>query len=386
MKRILIFSTAYLPLIGGAEIAVKEITDRLGDDFYFDLICARIKKDLPEEEQIGRIKVYRVGPGWGRLDKFLLPWRGSALARKLQQQKGYQAIWAIMASFGGLTALFFKNKFSGVPYVLTLQEGDTPGHIRSRAVWLGPYFKKIFTKADALTAISKFLQEFALVQGVKKQIEIIPNGVDLKLFFSDCPEAELENLKKQLGKAAGDKFIIHTGRLTAKNALDDIIKALKYLPDNVKFLSLGNGEELEKLKSLAEETGVGQRVIFLNQLEHGQMVKYLKISDIFVRPSLSEGLGNSFLEAMAAGLPVIATPVGGIVDFLRDPLMHPGQPATGLFCEVKNPQSIAEKVKIYLTDENLAAWIKNNAREMITNNYDWNLVADKMKNIFIRII
>lgn len=69
-KRVLIFSTAYLPLIGGAELAVKELTDRL-TDFEFELITAKIDPKLKSEEQIGRVKVYRLG--WGtRLDKLIL--------------------------------------------------------------------------------------------------------------------------------------------------------------------------------------------------------------------------------------------------------------------------------------------------------------------------
>jgi len=62
MKRVLIFSTAYLPLIGGAEVAIREITDR-ATDFEFDLVCARLKPGLPSVEKIGRVTVYRVGFG-----------------------------------------------------------------------------------------------------------------------------------------------------------------------------------------------------------------------------------------------------------------------------------------------------------------------------------
>jgi len=69
-KTILIFSTAYLPLIGGAEIAVKEITDRL-PDYEFTLITARLKKELPTEEKIGNVQVYRIGKG-NAFDKFRL--------------------------------------------------------------------------------------------------------------------------------------------------------------------------------------------------------------------------------------------------------------------------------------------------------------------------
>ena len=93
MKRILIFSTAYLPFIGGAEIAVKEITDRL-PEYAFVLITAKIDRMLPDHERIGNVDVHRIGRG-NFFDKFRLVFRGSTYAKTL----GYfDAVWAIMAS------------------------------------------------------------------------------------------------------------------------------------------------------------------------------------------------------------------------------------------------------------------------------------------------
>jgi glycosyltransferase involved in cell wall biosynthesis len=99
----------------------------------------------------------------------------------------------------------------------------------------------------------------------------------------------------------------------------------------------------------------------------------LKSCDIFIRASLSEGFGISFIEAMAAGIPVIATPVGGIVDFLENE-------KTGYFCKPKNPESIAEAVKKVIYDPNQNQIVQN-ASKMVSEKYDWNLIAKQMKNI-----
>jgi len=109
-----------------------------------------------------------------------------------------------------------------------------------------------------------------------------------------------------------------------------------------------------------------------------ELPKYYAIADVFCRPSLSEGLGNVFLEAMAAGVPVIATPVGGIPDFLKN-----GE--TGLFCHVRNPESIAEKIKWILDEKNKeeVARVVANAREMVGRKYDWEIIAEKMEKIFM---
>jgi glycosyltransferase involved in cell wall biosynthesis len=105
------------------------------------------------------------------------------------------------------------------------------------------------------------------------------------------------------------------------------------------------------------------------------MVQYLQASDIFIRPSLSEGFGNSFIEAMASGIPVIATPVGGIVDFLTD-----GE--TGLFCEVKNPRSIAQKVEKLIKDRESREYIVKNAKKMVEEDYAWTNIVGEMKEVF----
>ncbi len=378
MKKILIFSTAYLPLIGGAEIAVKEITDRFGDDFVFDLICARIKKELPTREKIGNIEVYRVGCGWGKLDKFLLPWRGFRLAVRLHQEKKYDAIWAIMASFGGLVALFFKNKFKNISYILTLQEGDTPEHIASRARWLGPYYKKIFTSADFITAISQYLKNFALQNGAKCPIEIAPNGVNPTNYELE-PITNRRKIKDELGIKENEKVIITVSRLVKKNGVEDLIRAMSFLPENVKLLIVGDGEERSNLSLVISHLSLEKRVILSGSVLFDKVPQYLSVSDVFVRPSLSEGLGNSFLEAMAAGVPIIGTEVGGIPDFLTNE-------ETGLFCEIKNPKSIAEKIELLLSDNNLRQRLIFNGKKLVEEKYDWDKIAVQMKEIIDRLI
>jgi len=134
----------------------------------------------------------------------------------------------------------------------------------------------------------------------------------------------------------------------------------------------------------ANKSEVSDRVIFKGYVSHDKLPEYLKACDIFIRPSLSEGMGISFLEAMAAKISVIATPVGGIVDFLVDPakLQRSGMDIqTGYFCQPKDSESIVVAVNRILSDQNKVQVIEN-AYNMVLEKYNWDLVAKKMNDVF----
>ncbi|MFA5022554.1 MAG: glycosyltransferase family 4 protein [Patescibacteria group bacterium] len=368
--KVLIISLAYLPFIGGAELAVKEITDRI-EGIDFDMITVDLDGKQKPIERIGKINIHRVGKGW--LAKYLFPFLAGKKADELNQQNHYDAVWAVMANQAGLVALKFKQKNPQVKYLLTLQEGDSLRRIWSRTWFMRSTYKNIYRQADFVQAISSYLAKRAKKYGFSGEIKIVPNGVDLEAFKKDFSLAELEQLRKELGLLIHEKVLITTSRLVYKNGIDTLIKAVKDLP--VKVLIIGSGSWEVKLKSLAQEIGVRDKILFLGYIEQKNLPQYLKISDIFVRPSRSEGLGSAFLEAMAAGLPVIGTKVGGIPDFLQD-----GQ--NGLFCEVNNPSDLCGKVQLLLSDENLRQKLITNGLNLVLQQYDWKKIAQDMKEIF----
>jgi glycosyltransferase involved in cell wall biosynthesis len=376
MKKILIYSIAYHPFVGGAEVAVKEITDRISDiEFY--MITLNLDGKQRKYEKIGNINVYRVGNG--NMGKYFFPLTSLLKALSLNKKIKFNAVWSIMANYAGFGALFFKIFNPKIPFVLTLQEGDPIEHIKKRVGLFYPLFKQIFKKADIVQAISNHLADFAKKMGYADEVFVIPNGVDTYIFSRDYSEQELGALRWQFHKETKDVFLVTTSRLVVKNGINDIISALTFLPKNIKFLIVGVGSLEKDLKKMALELGLVNRVIFAGFVDYKEIPKYLKISDIFIRPSLSEGMGNSFIEAMASGLPVVATPVGGIPDFLKEN-------KTGLFCKIKNPESIAFCVNKILDNEILRKELILNASKMVTKDYDWARIVKKMEDrVFSKI-
>ncbi len=381
MKRILIFSLVYYPrFIGGAEVAVKEITDRLGDEFVFDMITLR--KSASRFERLGAVNVYRVGFGWRasgntflarhKVYKYFFPFFAFFKALELHRRNHYDVMWSIMANYAGFAALFFKLIHPGVPFVLTLQEGDPIPYIKQRVGIFYPLFRRIFTKADSIQAISNYLADFAREMGARAPIVVVPNGVDTEKFKYQIANSKNGEIRKNLGWSTEETVLVTASRLVEKNAVGDIIDALVFLPGSVKLLIAGTGILENSLKLQVERLKLSERVRFLGFITHDKLPEYLAASDIFVRPSRSEGMGNAFVEAMAAGLPVIATPVGGIPDFLRD-----GE--TGLFCEVGNPKSIAQKVEKLTKDKESRDYIVRNAEALVREHYDWAMIAARMR-------
>jgi glycosyltransferase involved in cell wall biosynthesis len=165
-----------------------------------------------------------------------------------------------------------------------------------------------------------------------------------------------------------------------KNAIDDVIRAMVDLPDHVKFVIFGSGPDETMLKSLAASLGVANRVLFRGQIGHEEMPRYLKACDIFIRPSRSEGMGNSFVEAMAAELPVIATQAGGIADFLFDAKRNPEQGTTGWAVDVDSPEQIRLAVEDIMNHPEKVAAVVARAKAMAVDKYDWDLVAKRMRD------
>lgn len=392
VKRVLIFSLAYYPkYVGGAEVAIKEITDRVDPaGIEFHMVTLRFDVSLPKIEQVGNILVHRIGFATAHpsmsdlkkfplaLNKFLFQGLAPLYALRLHKKHRYDGVWGMMAHSVGIAVGIFKLLKPSVKYVLTLQEGDPPEYIERLALPAWPLFKRAFTSADRVQVISNFLGAWATRMGYRGSPILIPNAVDTARFSRNYSDEELNDLRARLGKKTGDTFLITTSRLVHKNAIDDVITALPLMPPSVHFLILGIGPDESALKALAKKCNVESRVHFLGQIEHTELPKYLKVSDVFIRASRSEGMGNSFIEAFAAGVPVIATQVGGIADFLFDELRNPKHSPTGFAVDVDSPIQIAERVVFIQSHPESVLAVTRNAKRLAEKGYDWNTIARDM--------
>lgn len=380
MKTILIFSWFYLPFIGGAELFVKAITDRLGGRFRFVIVTARADRKLPALETSEHVSVVRTGFG-NRTDKYLYPL--FALRRAFALER-VDAVHAIMVNASAVAAYAF-SKWSGKPTLLTLQEGDTERYARDYLGPLFPIYPRLHRPFDRIHAISRFLESQAVAYGANpSSIRVIPNGVDTKLFHPEETAAEKDTtarLRTELG-VGQRRVIVSVSRLVPKNGLDSLVQSMVHLrkhhPDTTLVL-VGGGAERSALESMAVKLGVGDVVVFAGKVPHESTADYLRLADAFVRPSRSEGLGSAFLEAMASGVPVVATPVGGIPDFLEHEV-------NGLFCEPDDAQSVAAAIERVLTDAPLSRELADAGARLVDARYRWEQIAEEMAELYDELL
>jgi len=389
-KKILIFSLAYYPhFVSGAEAAIKEITNRIDPkNIEFHMITLLFDKKSPKYEKIDNVHVHRVGFGSLYLSKILFIPLSALTGIKLHKKHHFDALWAMM-TYMLLPVVLMRMMGTKIPHILTLQDGDPYEKVFER--WfikpVAPLLNIGFRTASMIQTISVFLAEWPKKRGYKGHLELIYNGANPRDIKGNVSQEEIEETKKKLGKKPGDIFLVNTSRLVHQKAFDDTIRALTKLPENIKLLAVGSGADEQMLKDLAKELGVSDRVIFTGQVDRSVVTLYRRSSDIFVAPSRSEGLGNAFISALASRLPLIATQVGGMADYVFDEKHNPDKEPTAWVIDPDSPDQIAEKVKEVLANPEKAKKISEHARKMVEEKYDWDIIAKQMEQrVFDKVI
>jgi len=384
-KKILAFSLAYYPsFVSGAEAAMKEITHRIdADDIEFHVVTLLFDKSASRKEIIDNTIVHRVGFGGAYLSKILFIPLAALKARSLHKEIKLDGMWAMMTY---MTMPLMLAKWLGVrvPHVLTLQDGDPYDKVFER--WfirpLTPIIDAGIRQAKVIQVISEYLGTWPKLRGYEGEVVMVRNGANPKNFTQFYSDEELEQVKQSLGKKEGDFYMFIAARMVYQKAMDIIIRSLMLLPENVKFVIAGAGPDEEMLRDLTKELHVEDRVIFLGALDRDDVPRYRNtiVTDAFVHPSRSEGLGLSLLSAMAARVPVVTTQVGGLADYIFDEKRNPDIQTTAWAVDPDSPEQIAEAIQEIMTDKEKVRRVTDNARAMVEKEYHWDPVAEQMRN------
>jgi len=363
--KIVVLSSFWEPqMLGGAEKMVKEVVERLGQRHEITMVTGLFDKTVPRHEARPAFNIVRVGIGHKQIDKVLYPILAALKTKSIKPQIAH----AIMESYAGAALVFLKYFAPRVKRILTLQSGDLDDSSKQAKWYIRAPWKLIHTSPDIVTAISHFLAQRAERLGMpKERILITPNGVDL----SNCPR----NLPKEKNR------VIIVSRLSWEKAHKYILRAwpevIQAVPE-ARFVIVGGGDERGDIEKLIKELNIGDSVEMTGELPNIEAIKEIAKSEVFICPSLAEGLGVVFIEAQACGTPPIGTRVGGIPDVIQD-----GE--NGLLIEPKNSEQIAEAIVKLLTDKELRESLAKKGLET-SRKFEWGAIMDKIEEIYFMIV
>ena len=287
--------------------------------------------------------------------------------------------WLLPQGFVGCLAA----RLTGTPHVVTIHGGDVFG-LRQKAVL--PFKRFSLRQADAVTVNSTVTEnEVRKLSGRCRKILRIPMGVDIKKVPRNH-EKVLEIRRKY--RHGQGPLLVFVGRLVEEKGVGDLIQAIHLLTDNcpdIRALILGEGQDRISFEKLTQELGLKDRIHFIGWVDQEAVPYYLAAGDMFVGPSRTaqdgwiEAQGLTFLEAMSAGIPVIATRVGGIVDSV----IHE---QTGLLVDERSPRQIAEAVMRLQNNEDLIKKLVKNGKERVEQNFSRQVSGKAFSHLFHQLL
>ncbi|MEW5913773.1 MAG: glycosyltransferase [Thermodesulfobacteriota bacterium] len=208
----------------------------------------------------------------------------------------------------------------------------------------------------------------------ERRLRLIYNGVDPDL-FPHGPQVR-EQARCELGLPAGAPLVLSVGRLSPEKDQAGLLRACALLRERfpeLRLIILGEGGERPALTALATELGLGQALALPGNRD--DVPRYLAAADVFTLSSLSEGISVSLLEAMAAGLPVVATLVGGNPEVVQDG-------ASGLLVPARSPEALAQALGRVLSEPELAAALGQAARERVQAHFSLRRMMQEYADIY----
>ncbi len=317
--RLLLLCHEYPPAGGGAGWAAHQIARHLSAQGHaVTLLTARHARrpqpsgDLPYRlVEVGRVQRSASGGSAGAWLDFMRAGSRTALALADAARPDAALAFLTLPAGAGAAALRARR---GVPFVVSLRGGDVPGFFPQEyrryhlaTAWA---IRAIWRRAAALAANSVGLRALALRAGARA-VETIPNGVDLDLFR---PRPE--------GPDPGPVTVLSVGRFAPQKNNAGLLRAAAEAARKVarpfRLELVGDGPERESLAALAAGLGLADRVAFLPWQPREALVGKYQGAHLFALASYEEGMPNVVLEAMASGLPILGTRIGGTDELVAD--------------------------------------------------------------------
>lgn len=385
---------SFYPVVGGMETQARNMARGFrAEGVAVIVVTRRTSRDLAPRETLEGVPVYRVPPAVrSSRARWLLVL--TCLPTLIRRRRDYDIILvpgfrtlgisAVIAakllkkravlkaeSSGEMSGAFFSGGLEGIG--LTSSSGLVRGPLALR--------NRLLSQADALVSLStEMTREFLEAGAPAERIHVIPQSADVERFQPASP-GERAGLRAKLGLARDERIVTFTGRIVSYKGVPGLVEiwqdVLKEHRDARLLIVGGGGIDIynceEEMKQLVAARGLQGQVTFTGPV--GNVDEYLRASDIYAFPTENEAFPLALLEAMACGLPAVATPVGGIPDVIA-------HEQNGLIVEPGNRQQLQAAIERLLADPPLRGSLGANARRTVEERYTRDLVTGKYIELF----
>jgi len=373
------------PYLGGTEKHMYEIGRRIAKKEEVHVLTSLLPESK-EEEELDGVHVHRVKTKFHKMPTlYPPPYPRSPEARKaiekLDKKYDFDFINLHSRWFPDFAYSFFYGKKRGKINVFTLHNGRPIG-INPAISFAGSLFdtlygKKVLSLADKIIAVSdavgKDISHYNCID--KEKIVVQHNGVNTS-FFKPSPPTYRE------AHGDPDNVVLFLGRMIKQKGLKYFLKAIPYILKEHKktiFIMAGTGNERKKLIAKAKSMKLGRNVLFPGFIPEEDLPSLYSSADVYVLPSLWEVCPLTLLEAMACGVPCVVSDAGGNSEVIEN-----GK--CGFVVPKKDYLSLAEKINLLLSDGKLRKQMSKKARERAVKFFDWDIIAEKTRNIYLDLL
>lgn len=379
MKKLKVIQTPvrFYPSMGGVENHVyylsKELVKR-GIDIK--VICAK-ENGQNASEIIDDISIKRISSPFKFTNTDITPSLPFVLLRE-----NFDVIHTHMPTPWTSDISIFIARIKNKKSIITIHNDmDKPGFINKliTKIYLNTFFKFSLNLVGTIIIVNpnwekSFKSTGHLLLKYKSKIKVIPNGIDTNLFKQK--ENNKINKNEILFVSILDKY--HTFK-----GLEFLFTAFsftkKYISD-IKLTVIGDGELKNDYIRTATDLGIIKEVNFIGAVSQKKLSSYYRKASVFVLPSFEiEGFGIVLLEAMACGLPVIATDITGLSKDIK-------KYEAGIVIPPKDPQILSESIIELLINKKKAKEYASNAKKLITKKYRWEMIANKILSTYFNIL
>jgi glycosyltransferase involved in cell wall biosynthesis len=370
--RVLMISPQFRPLVGGYEQAAERLSTALAEaGTRVVVITERRDRAWPAVEAINGYEVRRL-PCWYRRHCHAVTSLLSFASFLLRHGRKFD-VWHVH-QYGFLAALAVAlGKLLRRPVLLKLPSSNAMGIERAMGAGIvGRILRFFHLRVNACLAVSDETREEAIHLGIPpERIYLIPNGVDGRQFHPTLPE-ERAAARRALGLHC-DRLVLYVGRLSPEKNPLGLLEAWAAIDTETRkgaLLALvGDGPDWDQVHAKARQPNVAGNIHLAGM--RSDVSTWYRAADVYVIPSLLEGLANTMIEALASGLPIISTRVSGSSILLESPI-------AGLVADVGNVENLARALESLLRDKSMRARLGANARLTFEARFSLETLSKKM--------